>query len=159
MLNQKQLANQEKYLPIVAKAFAAEGLPPELGAAIARQESVWSPDVSTMTGGDGRLGGSFGLCQMSLATGGTLDRGVTPGRLLDPAYNAKLAAKLCKRNWNIAHGRIQDVISMYNSGRQFHTAPEVTKLVYVPNVQRYMEEYKVTCASYAVCPVPSPGSV
>jgi soluble lytic murein transglycosylase-like protein len=136
---------EERYLPIVAKAFIAEGLPAELGAAIARQESAWDPSAQVVTGGDGVRGGAYGLCQMTLKTALALDREATVGRLLSPEYNAKLAAKLCKENWLRAKGRIQDVIALYNSGKEFHRAPLSTKTVYVPNVEQYMQEYRPMC--------------
>lgn len=143
------------YLPIVAKAFAALGLPPELGAAIARQESNWDPNAATTTGGDATLGGSYGLCQMSLATGGTLARGVTREKLLDPVFNAGLAALLCKQNWDKTKS-IQDTISRYNSGKDFFHAPRSTKVTYVPNVLKFMASYQTVCAQYNERPEPPP---
>ena len=142
-------AEREKlYLPIVASEFAKAGLPPHLGAAIARQESAFDPNAAVLTGGDGARGGAFGLCQMTLKTALSLDKGATSGRLLDARYNAELAAKLCLENWKRFQGRIEDVISAYNSGKPFFRAPESTKLLYVPSVQKYMKQYEVTCAPY-----------
>lgn len=144
----KAREREKLYLPVVCKAFVAEGLPPELGAAIVRQESNWDPDATVLTGGDGRRGGAYGLCQMTLKTAGGLDRGATPARLMSPEYNCKLAAKLCRENWDRAKGRLVDVLSRYNSGKDFFHAPETTKLVYVPGVTRFMAEYKEQCAQY-----------
>lgn len=145
---------EKTYLLVVARAFAAQGLPPELGAAIAKQESNWDAAAVTMTGGDGARGGSYGLCQMSLKTAEGLDKGATAGRLLDAHYNATLAAQLCRENWDRYQGRIEDVIAAYNSGKPFFRAPEVTKLIYVPHVQKYMRDYETICAPYAVCASP-----
>lgn len=138
-----KFADREKlFLPIVAHAFASHGLPPELGAAIARQESNFAADAVVLSGGDGKRGGSYGLCQMSLKTGLSMDKTCTSGRLLDAGYNAELAARLCCINSRACKGNVEDIISMYNSGKAFYKAPDSTKLVYVPNVMKYMEEYK-----------------
>lgn len=138
----KAKQREAAYLPIVIEEFEKEGLPPELGAAIARQESNWDPDATVLHGGDGKRGGAYGLCQMTLKTALALDKTATPARLLNPRYNCHLAALLCKENWKRANGRLQDVISLYNSGKQFHAAPDVTKLVYVPRVTAFLAEYR-----------------
>lgn len=145
-----KFADREKlFLPIVAHAFTSHGLPPELGAAIARQESNFAADAVVLTGGDARRGGSYGLCQMSLKTGLGMDKGCTSGRLLDAGYNAELAARLCATNSKACKGNVEDIISMYNSGKAFYKAPDSTKLVYVPNVMKYMELYKARCQPFA----------
>lgn len=149
--------NQDTYLPLVARAFAAEGLPPELGCALARQESNWNPDARNMTGGDLERGGAFGLCQMTLKTGLALDKHCTPARLLIPKYNVELAAKLCKDNAGRCAGRMEDIISRYNSGKDFWKAPTVTKVHYVPNVQKYMEQYKDLAQAAVKSPASVPG--
>jgi hypothetical protein len=110
--------------------------------AIARQESNYTADVRTLTGGDLLLGGSYGLCQMSYNTGRSLDKYCTPARLMNPEYNAKLAAQLCVQNSKACQGRMEDIISRYNSGKDFYRAPDITKLHYVPNVQKFMAFYK-----------------
>lgn len=143
-------AEREKlYLPIVAEEFAKLGLPPHLGAAIARHESNWTADASVLTGGDGARGGAFGLCQMTLKTALGLDPMATPSRLLDARYNASVAARLVAADWKRFRGRVEDVIAAYNSGKPFFRAPESTKLFYVPAVQKYMLGYETICAPYA----------
>jgi soluble lytic murein transglycosylase-like protein len=132
---------------VVADAFTNAGLPPELGLGIAKHESNFNPNASVVTGGDAARGGSYGLCQMSLKTALSLDRAATIAKLHDPRYNAGLAAKLCLLNNVRAKGVIEDVISMYNSGKPFWCAPDSTKTVYVPNVQRYMAEFKAQLAA------------
>ncbi len=149
--------NEALYLPIVAKAFADAGLPPELGCALARQESNWDPMASATHPGDLARGGAFGLCQMTMKTGVALDRHCTMAKLMVPAYNAKLAAQLCKENSGRCMGRIEDIIARYNSGKDFWKAPEVTKTHYVPRVQKYMVEYKEAAkAAVSSTPASSP---
>lgn len=134
--------NEDLYLPIVARAFAEAGLPPELGCAIARQESNWNPEARNLTGGDLERGGAFGLGQMTYKTGIALDKFCTPMKLMNPVYNAKLSAQLCRDNAKRCNNRMEDIISRYNSGKDFWKAPNVTKVHYVPRVQQFMKEYK-----------------
>ncbi len=137
---------------ILPEVFAAEGLPPELGMAIARQESSFDPQARVLTGGDLQMGGAWGWCQMTFDTARGLDKHATAARLLNPKYNAELAAALCKQNSKACGGRIEDIISRYNSGRDFWRAPQSTKTVYVPNVQRYMELYRERAQAVAKSP-------
>lgn len=132
------------YLPIAASAFAAVGLPPELGAAIAHQESNWEPDSQTIVGGDARRGGSYGLCQVSLKTALWLDPAATVTKLLDPDYNCQMAAQLCEFNRTLSPS-LPDIISRYNSGRPLAKAPKSTRMGYVPSVLRLMFDYTAPC--------------
>jgi len=127
---------------IIYDAFVAQGLPPELGLATAQLESAFNPNAGNITGGDGARGGAFGLGQITVETALALDRTATPAKLMNPQFNANLMARLTKENWVAAHGRVQDVISRYNSGRDFWRAPDGTKLVYTPRVERFMAEWK-----------------
>lgn len=123
---------------IVYDAFVAQGLPPALGLALAEQESAFKPDASVVTGGDGARGGAWGLGQVTLKTALALDKTATTARLLNPLYNAKIMALLCKEIWAQQRGRVVDTASVYNSGKPQHRAPEVTRMVYVPKVlERY----------------------
>lgn len=145
-------------LEIIPRIFAEEGLPPELGMALARQESNFDPQARNITGGDLERGGAFGWLQMTYTTGRAIDKNCTVAKLHSPIYNAQLAAALCKQNSAACKGRIEDIISRYNSGRDFWRAPTSTKTVYVPNVQKYMEEYKERAAAAVKSPSSDPAS-
>ena len=148
---------EDIYLPVVATAFARQGLAPEFGAAIARQESAFDPSVKVLTGGDAALGGSYGLCCMGLSTArGLGHKDITVEQLLDPAINASLAAELCAANLNhlLKVGPDQtysavhlygDLASYYNSGKPMNRAPHITQTNYVPSVLKYMALYADRC--------------
>ena len=133
--------NQSEYISIVADAFRAAGLPPELGCAIARQESFWDPNAKVIYGPDGERGGSYGLCQMSLQTARGLGFTGTPTELCDPKTNAELAAKLCVENHR-KDETMADLIARYNSGKPMSRAPASTTQMYVPRVLGFMANYK-----------------
>lgn len=132
-----------QYALILVIAFQNEGLPPEWGLAIARQESNFTPKALNMSAGDATRGGSWGLCQMSLTTARALGYVGTAQGLTDPKLNAALAAKLCKelvtrfKTVNLA-----DVAAGYNSGKTFAKAPISTRTVYVPRVLKFSEQYR-----------------
>jgi soluble lytic murein transglycosylase-like protein len=129
--------------PILRAAFVAEGLPGEWGMAIAHQESDFNADAQVLTAGDGRRGGSYGLCQMSLATAkGDLGYTGDGEGLKDPQVNARLAAQYCALlTKRIKSQELRDIAAAYNSGRPFSKAPKVTRTKYVPQVLAYAEQY------------------
>ena len=140
-----ELSDRERaYGAILRAAFKAEGLPVEWGMAIARQESCFEPATKVLTGGDAALGGSYGLCCMSLDTAKGLGyTGIADG-LLDPTTNATLAAKYCRQlcdQFGGDLGNLRDVAAGYNSGKPWAKAPKSTRTVYVPNVMRYAAFY------------------
>ena len=154
--------NEDKYLPIVATAFANRGLPPELGCAIARQESNWNPKATASNPKDIARGGAFGLCQMTLQTAQELGhKDITVEQLYDPAINASLAAELCVANLKrirVAPGqtysdaaRWADLFSMYNSGRVVSKAPHITQTNYVPRCVQFMTVYAARCVNHTLC--------
>lgn len=134
------------YGPIIRRAFEAEGLPGAWGMAIACQESGFQPRAEVSTGGDARRGGSFGICQMSLATAQG-DLGYLGGGegLKDPLVNAQLAARyvkiLIQRHKT---NDLRDIAAAYNSGRPYATAPKSTRGQYVPRVLAYAQRYGET---------------
>lgn len=147
---------EAKYLPVVATAFRNAGLPPELGCALARQESAWNPTATASHPGDLARGGAFGLCQMTLKTAREVlgHRDITPEQIFDPAVNAALAAELCVHNLESLAGvtysdtkaPLMDLAAMYNSGRRYDKAPYITKTNYVPRVLKFMDEYRAALA-------------
>lgn len=158
------MRNEDKYLPVVATAFARAGLPPELGCAIARQESNWDPTATASNPKDLAMGGAYGLCQMTMDTAHALGHtDITPEQLHDPAINASLAAELCVANLKrlsansaanvdvFAASTAEDLFAMYNSGRVLAKAPHVTVNNYVPRCMKFMSDYTARCANYAVC--------
>ena len=131
------------YGPILRRAFEAEGLPGHWGLALAHHESGLNPKAENLVGGDARRGGSFGLCQMSLATAqGDLGYLGDGEGLKDPEVNARLAAKFCKiLTMRFKTTDLRDIASAYNSGRVFEKAPVSTRTRYVPSVLAHAERY------------------
>jgi soluble lytic murein transglycosylase-like protein len=126
----------------VYDAFQAAGLEPALGLAIAEEESNFNPTAVATNPKDLARGGSYGVCQMSMKTALGLDRTVTPNRLLNPAYCAGLAAKLCVQNIQLAHTKDpSEIFSRYNSGQPFHRAPATT-VTYCANANRFLTAWR-----------------
>lgn len=132
-----------QYALILIVAFQNEGLPPEWGLALARQESNFAPQALNMSTGDATRGGSWGLCQMSLTTARGLGYVGTAQGLTDPKVNAKLAAKLCKELvTRFRTNNLADIAAGYNSGKPFAKAPSSTRTVYVPRVIQFAGDYR-----------------
>ena len=129
-----------RYRGYVEAAFIAHGLPAAWGLAIARQESAFRAGVSVLTGGDGVRGGSYGLMQMSMTTARGLGYAGDAKTLLIPTVNCMLSAKLVAQ-LRSRYLNLRDVAAAYNSGKPFDRAPHSTRTHYVPNVQRYAQEF------------------
>jgi soluble lytic murein transglycosylase-like protein len=146
------VAREALYTVMLARVFAAEGLPPEWGPAIARTETNFMPNAHNGSLGDGLRGGSWGLCQMSYLTALALGFDGAPQDLLDPERNARLAAALCRKNMqSFRVTDLSDVAALYNSGKRFAQAPASTRTVYVPRVLRFAAVYR---ARFAQTPTP-----
>jgi soluble lytic murein transglycosylase-like protein len=145
------LVNRENlYGPILVAAFVSEGLPPEWGMAIARQESGFDPAAYVNTGGDAVRGGSRGLCQMSWLTAKGLGFLGQPEELFQPRVNADLAARLCKQLVRqFKTNDLRDIASGYNSGKPFARAPQPTQTVYAPRVVTFAMAYHQKAALIA----------
>lgn len=141
-------AREALYTVMLARVFAAEGLPPEWGPAIARTETNFMPNAHNGSLGDGLRGGSWGLMQMSYLTAQALGFEGAPQDLLVPERNAALAATLCRKNMqSFRVTQLADVAALYNSGKRFAQAPASTRTVYVPRVLRFAAIYKDRLAS------------
>jgi soluble lytic murein transglycosylase-like protein len=136
-------AREALFVPMLRAAFAAQGMPPEWGPAIARTESAFVVEAQSNSAGDTRRGGSWGLCQMSYKTALALGYKGAPEGLLTPAVNAALAAKLCRMNMvQFRVAALEDVAALYNSGKLYKAAPASTRTVYVPRVIKYAAIYR-----------------
>lgn len=133
--------------PIIAQAFSHVGLPPTLGLALARQESDFRVDAVATHPADIARGGAYGALQMTLKTARGLGYQGPPEGLLDATENARWAAELCAQNAKRTKAPIgsqdwvYDLAAMYNSGRPFAKAPEVTRKDYAPRVWSFYKEY------------------
>lgn len=147
-------ARLASYGPILAKAFIAHKLPVAWALAIAATESEFRPGVENHSKGDESRGGSYGLCQLSLATAREFAPYATPGDLLEPHKNAAIAAMLCVRLRRQYGDDFPDVVSAYNSGRPLERAPASTRNVHVPralaNLKLYAEQAEKWEKQYAV---------
>lgn len=129
--------------PVVRQAFEKEGLPGYWGMAIAAHESRFDPQAQALAGGDGRRGGSFGLCQVSLKTAAGEFGYTGDGEgLKDPVLNAQFAARLCKILTHRVGNDLKDIASAYNSGRPYADAPQSTREIYVPRVLAFAKKYQ-----------------
>lgn len=122
------------YRPIIEEACRFYDIPAAWLLAIAQQESRLRAAVITMSGGDGARGGSYGLCQMSLATARGLGYEGSPSELLLPRVNAHLAAHLVGKDRKRFGPKLSDVSAAYNSGKPMSRAPATTREIYVPAV-------------------------
>ncbi len=142
--------NENKYAPILVAAFLSEGLPPEWGMAIARQESAFNPLAYVNSGGDKLRGGSRGLCQMSWLTAKGLGYLGQPSDLFTPRVNADLAARLCKQLIRQFRTHdLRDIAAGYNSGKPFARAPTSTQTIYAPRVLIFAAAYQSRAAVIA----------
>lgn len=138
------LERQNAYGPILRAAFELEGLPGSWGCAIARRESLFRPDTEVLTGGDGRRGGSFGLCCVSMKTAhDELGYAGDADGLKSAPTNATLAAKYCALlSQRHKTDDLHDIAALYNSGRLYDHAPESTH-AYVKDVVTFAQFYEV----------------
>jgi len=140
----KRAEREALYGPIIRAAFEAEGLPGHWGMALARHESDFTADAQALAGGDARRGGSFGLCQMSLATArGELGYSGDAEGLKDPGLNCELAARYFKvimKRFKVAD--LANVAAAYNSGRIYARAPKSTRTKYVPLILQHAKAYE-----------------
>lgn len=138
------------YFPILVAAFVRQGLPPEWGVALARQESAFVATAINNSTGDASRGGSRGLCQMSLLTARGLGFTGPPEELMNPICNADLAALLCKEiSTRLKTTELGDVAAAYNSGKVLAKAPASTRNVYVPRVLSFALGYKLRARAMA----------
>ena len=159
------------YLPTVAKAFAAAGLAPEFGCALAHQESVWNPGATKLTGSDGAYGGAFGLFQMTASTYRELGATGTPDALLDVQTAIDWAIKLALDNakkGKIALDNSALLAAAHNCGITHvihNTIPRSTSNVYVPSVMKLCAQYRnqargvvASASASAQTPPPAPST-
>lgn len=120
----------------------------------------WDAGAANLAGGDDARGGAYGIPQITLRTARAIDDQVRtnwaeidPGRtgkslLANPALAILLAANLVAENEarvRRAGGRIQDVASLYNSGRFYAEAPSSTRAY----VEKFMRAYEARVGSRA----------
>lgn len=123
------------YLPVLKEAAEKHDVPLSWLLAIAEIESSFRASAVTMSGGDGKRGGSYGICQMSLKTARALGFAGVPSALLEVRLNADLACSLLKQNrQRFGADNLRDVAAAYNSGKRFSRAPASTRGHYVPTV-------------------------
>jgi soluble lytic murein transglycosylase-like protein len=126
---------------LVKDAAARAGVPAGVLEAIVDIESSWDPSASNRTGGDEARGGAFGLTQLTLKTARSFDPRVTPEDLLDPVKHLIIASKLMADNARRSRDP-KDLASMWNSGKVFDKAPEVTRESYVPRFLTALSKYE-----------------
>lgn len=136
------------YGPILAKAFITHKLPVVWALAIAATESSFRPYAENHSAGDASRGGSYGLCQLSLATAREFAPSATPGDLLDPRRNAEIAALLCARLRRQYGDDFSDIVSAYNSGRPLERAPASTRDIHVPRALQNLKLYAAQAAEW-----------
>ena len=131
------------YLPMLAKTGQVYAIPPEWLVAFARVESSFRAGAINNSAGDLKRGGSRGLCQLSLTTARAMGYQGEPEGLLDPVVNANFAGLLIVTNMHdFKVTSLEDVASLYNSGKRFAQAPPSTRILYVSAVRRWSGFYK-----------------
>lgn len=131
----------------IFNGFAERGLPGNLGLALARQESNFKTTAVATHPADIARGGAYGLLQMTYKTAVGLGYEGPPEGLLNTATNIFWASKLCaqnaKRTKAVVGSRewVYDVAAMYNSGRLYAAAPDVTRNEYAPRVWGFFCAY------------------
>lgn len=131
------------YGDIIRKIFTENGLDPYFGLAIAMQESSFRSTKFVITGGDAKVGGSYGLMMVSSKTSKSLGYDGDPIDLCIPSTGVLWSAKAVlniKNDMNLKS--IRDIASVYNSGRPYSLAPDSTKNVYVINILKYMFDFQ-----------------
>ena len=140
----KRAEREARYGPIIKAAFEKEGLPGHWGMALARHESDFRAEAQALVGGDLRRGGSFGLCQMSLATArGELGYTGDGEGLKDPELNCAFAARyfrIIMKRFRV--NDLANIAAAYNSGRVLARAPFSTRTKYVPLVMQHAKAYE-----------------
>lgn len=126
---------------LVRDAASRAGVPFPVLAAIVDIESSWNADAKNLTGGDAARGGAYGLSQLTLRTARAFDPNVTPEQLLEPGKHLELAAKLMADNARRSRDP-KDLAAMWNSGKVFDKAPEVTRERYVPRFLAALAKYE-----------------
>lgn len=116
---------------LVRAAASTAGVDYATLAAIVEIESRWRPDARNETGTDAARGGAYGLTQMTLRTAQALRPGTSREYLLTPEGNLDVAAQLMRDNARRSRDP-KDLAAMWNSGKVFDKAPEVTRETYVP---------------------------
>lgn len=84
--------------------------------AIAMNESSLGKDWRVRLGQVSSDGKSYGLMQVTLATGEDLDPDVTAEKLNDPEYSVNLAAKYLKQLALMFNGDRESIVMSYNQG-------------------------------------------
>jgi hypothetical protein len=146
---------------LVVTCCAAVGASASVLAAHCDIETAgWDASAANLVGGDGARGGAYGIPQITLRTARAVDDRVgtnwqelDPGRtgdslLAHPELAILLAAHLVAENEarvRRAGGTVQDVASLYNSGRFLREAPSSTRAY----VEKFMRAYEARVGSRA----------
>jgi hypothetical protein len=124
-------------------AFEAQGLPPEWGEALGRQESSLNMKAIVNTGGDALYGGSYGATQITQKTArGYGYTGPMENLLTDLNLMASLSAKIAAAGQPMS---IEDLGAWWNDGvRTFDALPETKTIKHadgttetIPHPTRY----------------------
>lgn len=132
----------EYYGAIITSIFQDHNLDPIWGLALARQESAFRTTSYAVSGGDEKVGGSYGLLMVSSRTSKALGFLGNPTELCFPKIGVLWSAKIISDNLKTYRiSELRDVASVYNSGKTYIRAPESTRNVYVPHVLQYAAEF------------------
>lgn len=112
---------------LAIEVASAQGLPPSWLLAIMEIESNFRADAKRLWGTDGKRGGAYGLCQMTVQTAKGLGFAGKPDELLDPKLNLTLAARLLKQLSSQFGGVLMDVACGYNSGKSCAACKKISE--------------------------------
>lgn len=134
-------SSSDPLFELAVRTAQGAGVDPAVFLGIIEVESNWNAKATNLVGADAGRGGAFGLTQMTLKTARAFDPSITGDDLLDPVTNLRIAGLLLAENAMRGSPEWPDVAAMWNSGRRFDEAPEVTRYKYVPKVLAAANRY------------------
>lgn len=107
------------YGTMIARAMRRAGYAPEVGLALAKNESSFRARAVNNAGSDAERGGAWGLTQITLETARGVGFRGAGEELLDPArHMAWFVAVLDEKAARVGHDP-RDLVSAWNSGRSY----------------------------------------
>ncbi|MFO7630596.1 MAG: transglycosylase SLT domain-containing protein [Prochlorococcaceae cyanobacterium] len=155
-LELEQALHPARYAPLLSSQARAQGVPPALLQGLAKQESRFSPGVSSGAG-------AIGLLQLMPATAAELaGRALEPASLKEPEANAELGARYLSQLLKQWGGELLPAVASYNAGPgavaswinpQLQVAPELwVEAIPYPETRLYVKKVLGNAWSYQQLP-------
>lgn len=155
-LELEQALHPARYAALLSAQSRAQGVPPALLQGLAKQESRFSPGVSSGAG-------AIGLLQLMPATAAELaGRALEPASLKEPETNAELGARYLSQLLKQWRGELLPAVASYNAGPaavaawinpQLQAAPELwVEAIPYPETRLYVKKVLGNAWSYQQLP-------